>query len=151
MCSPLRTILVHYMNKCTDLVTSKIWGSPIPVRQRHHAKKLCGATTLIILNFAVAFSYAQAPIRDRSESATPVEGARRAADVAGNALAAAESRSKLASERHKKAEAALTEAQSELEAARRESASASAEVTKARKADAEARAALGKVLESRGK
>jgi chromosome segregation ATPase len=71
-----------------------------------------------------------------------VEGARRAADVAANALAAAESRLNLASERHKKAEAALTEAQRELEAARRESASASAEVTKALKVDAEARAAL---------
>jgi len=139
------------MNKCTDLVTAKTWAGPIPVRQRLHAKKLCGATTLVFLSFAANFAYAQAPIRDRSESAAPVEGARRAADVAANALAAAESRLNLASERHKKAEAALTEAQRELDAARRESASASAEVTKARKVDAEARAALGKLLDSRGK
>ena len=139
------------MNKCTTYVHMANDMSPITARTGRYAKKLCGAVAMTLVSIAASVSHAQAPIRDRSESAAPVEGARRAADVAANALTAAETRANIASERRKKAEAALIEAQRELEAARQESTAATAEVTKTRKADAEARAALGKLLDARSK
>ena len=137
------------MNKCTILGTLPKSFRSIAAHNIFCAKKLCSATAIIFASLGFPNAHAQAPIRDRSESATPVEGARRAADVASNALTAAENRAKIAAERKKKAEAVLVEAHNELEAARQEATSATSEVAKARKADAEARAALGKLLEAR--
>jgi len=137
------------MNKCTILGILTMNFRSIAAYDTFCAKKLCSAIAIMFASLGIPNAYAQAPIRDRSESATPVEGARRAADVAGNALTAAESRAKIAAERRKKAEAALVEANNELEAARQEANAATSEVAKARRADAEARAALGKLLEAR--
>jgi hypothetical protein len=137
------------MNKCTILDILTVNFRSITAHEIFCAKKPCSAAAIVIAALGVPNAHAQAPIRDRSESATPVEGARRAADVAGNALTAAESRAKIAAERRKKAEAVLVEANNELEAARQEANAAISEVAKARKADAEARAALGKLLEAR--
>jgi len=142
-------ILVHSMNKRTILVNFPPNFGDFAVRPIFYAKKMCAATSIMLICAGSQPSHAQAPIRDRSESATPVVGARRAADVAGNALTAAESRAKVASERRKKAEAALIEANNELEAARKEAGAAASELARARQADAEARAALGRLLDAR--
>lgn len=137
------------MNKCTVLGIFAINFKSIAVLKVFCAKKLCSVAAITIAALGIPNAHSQAPIRDRSEAATPVEGARRAADVAGHALTAAESRAKIAAERRKKAEAALVEANNEMEAARREANAATSEVAKTRKADAEARAALAKLLEAR--
>ena len=137
------------MNKCTILVNLATDFRIIAARASFHAKKPCAAAAILLACVGSQPSHAQAPILDRSESAAPVDGARRAADVARNALATAESRANAAAERRKKAEAALIEANTELEAARKEASAAASEVARARKADAEARAALGRLLEAR--
>ena len=92
---------------------------------------------------------AQAPIRDRSESVTPLAAARRSADAAHAALKAAETRVAEARERAKRADDALKAARAEDEAARAEAKAATAELERARKDDESARARLAKVLEAR--
>jgi hypothetical protein len=114
-----------------------------------YAKKLCGTSVLIALSLCTTSLHAQAPVRDRSEAASPVDGARRAADAARDSLATAESRSSAAATRRKKADAALAGAKREVEAARQDEAAATTEILRARKADEDARAALGKLLELR--
>ncbi|MBL8384678.1 MAG: hypothetical protein JNM90_16470 [Burkholderiales bacterium] len=91
---------------------------------------------------------AQAPVRDRSESVTPLEGARRAADVARDNLEAAQHRQEAALARQRKADEALAAAQKEQAAARDEGAAAAAALAAARKAEADAREALARTLES---
>lgn len=137
--------------------------SAMPHRDRRPTKHWCAkagrpserlarywATTLAALAVLLPLpAPAQAPVRERSETATPLEGARRAADVARNELAAAQRARDNADLRLKKAEEALAAAQKELAAARADATAAAAAVSQARTADEQARAALAKALDGR--
>ena len=104
-------------------------------------------TTLALA--ACLMAHAQAPIRDRSEAVSPIDGARRAADRANDALTAAENRINGAKARAGKAEQALAAAGKEQEAAKIEQAAAESELLRARKADSEAREALARAIDAR--
>lgn len=104
-------------------------------------------TTLVLA--ACVTAHAQAPIRDRSEAVSPIDGARRAADRANDALTAAENRINAAKARAGKAEQALAAAGKEQEAAKIEQAAAESELLRARKAESEAREALARAIDAR--
>ena len=107
------------------------------------------ATLIAALCLGIAGpTFGQAPIRERSDQATPVEAARRAADAARQSLEDAERRSSAADARTRRAAEALKAARAEDEAARAEKAAAAKALADARRADADARAGLGKVLET---
>lgn len=102
---------------------------------------------VVALVWLVAHSVnAQAPIQDRADEASSIEGARLAARIARESTARAEQRLReadrvlsIATDHHKKV-------QTELDAARSEQASAVRSLDNARKADADANAALDRAL-----
>lgn len=104
---------------------------------------------LVLVLFGMDMAHSQAPIRERSEAVSGIDGARRAADAARNGLAAADSRHAEANARVKNAEDGLLAAQKEIEAARPERAAAERAQEAARKADEQARAALARALDAR--
>lgn len=135
--------LVHVPNK----VTSRVRSQTLRPEILHTVLRSMAALALLLIGVGVAHS--QAPIRERSEAVSGIDGARRAADVARNGLVAADSRHAEASARVKKAEDGLLAAQKEIEAARTEKAAADRAQEAARKADDEARAALARALDAR--
>ena len=106
-----------------------------------------GVATLALIGCLAA--HAQAPIRERGEAVSPIDGARRAADRASDALASAENRRSAAQARIAKAEQALAAARKEQDAANIEHAAAESELIRARKSEAEAREALVRALDAR--
>ncbi len=106
-----------------------------------------GALVLALLGAGTA--YPQAPIRERSDAVSAIDGARRAADLARNGLVAADARRNEATARVKKAEEGLLAAQKEIEASRIEKAAADRAQEAARAADDLARAALVRALDAR--
>lgn len=113
------------------------------------ARLLCMLAMLLAAVCGAMPAFAQAPIRDRSETVNPLVAARRTADAAHAALRAAEAREAEARERGKRAGDALKAARAEDEAARAELKAANAGLERARKEDEAARAALAKALEAR--
>ena len=113
-----------------------------------HTRCLKAAITSLALAVCLT-AHAQAPIRDRSEAVSPIDGARRAADRANDALTAAENRINAAQARADKAKQALAAAGKEQEAANIEQAAAASELLRARKADSEAREALARAIDAR--
>ena len=139
----LRPNLVRSPNKVQSLVRSQTLKSEIlPTVLRSMA-------ALVLLFIGMGVAHAQAPIRERSEPVSGLDGARRAADVARNGLVAADSRHAEATARVKKAEDGLLAAQKEIEAARTEKAAADRAQEAARKANEQARAALARALDAR--
>ena len=104
---------------------------------------------LVLMFVGLGMAHSQAPIRERSDAVSGIDGARRAADVARNGLVAADSRQSEANARVKKAEDSLLAAQKEIAAARTEKAAADRAQEAARTADERARAALARALDAR--
>lgn len=104
---------------------------------------------LVLMFVGLGMAHSQAPIRERSDAVSGIDGARRAADVARNGLVAADSRQSEANARVKKAEDNLLAAQKEIEAAHTEKATADRAQEAARAADEKARAALARALDAR--
>jgi len=106
-------------------------------------------TALVLVLMGMGLAHSQAPIRERSEAVSGIDGARRAADAARNGLVAADSRHAEATARVKKAEDGLLAAQKEIDAARTEKAAADRAQKAAGHADDQARAALARALDAR--
>lgn len=107
---------------------------------------MCASIGLAVAPLSVA---AQAPIRERSEPASGVEGLRRAAATTRNELATAEARHKAAQAEQKRAEAVHEAATKELESARAETERAQAALERSRATDAQARAELNRALDAK--
>lgn len=135
---PERPFLERLRVLCTDLV-----------RIARHVSLAWFSCACLVHTLLPADAWAQAPIRERSEPATGVEGLRRVASTTRNELAAAEARVKSAQAEQKRAEAVYAAAAKELAAARSETERAQAEQAAARAADQEARAALNRALEGK--
>lgn len=106
-------------------------------------------TALVLVLMGMGMAHSQAPIRERSEAVSGIDGARRAADAARNGVVAADSRHAEATARVKKADDGLLAAQKEVAAAITEKAAADRAQEAARKADEQARAALARALDAR--
>jgi hypothetical protein len=149
------TILMHPVGvpASSPLLRGPEWWL-VPAR-RHKLKpeislatmQATAALALVLLGMGVAYS--QAPIRERGEAVSGIDGARRAADVARNGLVAADARHADATTRLKNAEDGLLAAQKEVESARTEKAAADRAQQAARTADERARAALARALDAR--
>ena len=104
---------------------------------------------VVLLLAGLNLAHAQAPIRERSDAVSPIDGARRAADLARNGLVAAQLRSAEATTRLQKAEDALKAAQKEIDAARLEKSAADRAQDTAKTTDDQARAGLARALDAR--
>lgn len=153
--SPGRTISVHlrgiqgavpFCHAPNNASMHARWQTLKP-RLSRAALESIAAFVLILTGLDMAHS--QAPIRERSEPVSGIDGARRAADTARSGLVAADTRQAEATARVKKAEDSLLAAQKEIEAARSEKAAADRAQVTARSADENARAALARALDAR--
>lgn len=109
-----------------------------------------GIAAIVALALIAGFAaHAQAPIRERSETVSPIDGARRAADRATDALSTADQRRNAANSRYEKAQQAWAAARKEQDAAKIEQTAAESELLRAHKSAAEAREALARALDAR--
>ena len=153
--SGISTILVHW-SRNRGTATCLIGPNSEAMHSRRQNPRLWPsraamrfAAALVLMLVGLGMAHSQAPIRERSEAVSGIDGARRAADVARNGLVAADARQTEAIARVKKAEDTLLAAQKEIEAARSEKAAAERAQEAARTADESARAALARALDAR--
>jgi hypothetical protein len=94
-------------------------------------------------------SFAQAPIRERSDAVPAIDAARRSADAAHNATVGAQARLTQAEARLRRANEAAAAARKEEEAARAEQAAATEALASAKNSETQAQAGLTRTLEQR--
>jgi ABC-type arginine transport system ATPase subunit len=142
--SPIKVHIDHIM---TFLRIATIFCGPPPALQRPFSAALAMASAAFALFCGTA--YAQAPIRERSDSVSTIDAARRSADAAHNATIGAQSRLTEAEARMRRASEAAAAARKEDEAARAELAAATDALARAKSGETQAQAALTRALEQR--
>ena len=105
------------------------------------------AALLVLFLCLPCIAGAQAPIWERGEAAAPVDGARRAAETAHDALSIAQTAERNALQRTEIANRAYGVAKKELDEAHAVQKAAAVELTRAVETDRRARAALTRALD----
>jgi hypothetical protein len=135
----------------TKIMTSFRIATNPPAPACSHLRHLVAHAAIAIATPALlcGIALAQAPIRERSDTVSTIDAARRAADAAHNAAVGAQSRLIEAEARVRRATEAAGAARKEEQAARAEQAAAAEALAGAKISETQAQAGLTRALEQR--